>query len=384
MGNASSTNVAKIITDVHAKVATSILQKQDVTQNNSQIIKIVGSTGDVNITNNTFKIKATVDMVALQTAMSDSSAKSAIKNQLEQAAKTLTTGISLLQFTDARNTLDLFVKTGTDLSTAISQSCGASQTAVQSIELENVKGGNVNVSGNVFEQMASIYSNCAQNAVASNAVVQDIQNKVDQATSATVEGTSLVALAAVGVGFFSLPVLIPVVAASAGLRSIFRFLFPLLILASVFVFAFYFTRVSYTMTSYGYAPSIDQKCPGSSRKGPSLSSYTEARQAEAACLADEQCLAYDFRANAVSGSLTSPLPSPLTTLYTGVASGCREVTSASTEAGNATDSEALNAVGFKNRQRSTLLLVISLGLLFSGVVGTIYIYRSPAAAPAAP
>ena len=179
MGNASSTNVAKIITDVHANVATAILQKQDVTLNNSQIIRIVGTTGDVNITNNTFRIKATVDMTALQTAMSDTSASSAIKNQLEQAAKTLTTGISLLQFTDARNTIDLFVKTGVELATTVAQTCSVAQNNIQEIELINTVGGNVTVAGNVFEQMASIYSNCAQNAVARNAVVQDIQNKVE-------------------------------------------------------------------------------------------------------------------------------------------------------------------------------------------------------------
>ena len=226
MGNASSTNVAKIITDVHANVATAILQKQDVTLNNSQIIRIVGTTGDVNITNNTFRIKATVDMTALQTAMSDTSASSAIKNQLEQAAKTLTTGISLLQFTDARNTIDLFVKTGVELATTVAQTCSVAQNNIQEIELINTVGGNVTVAGNVFEQMASIYSNCAQNAVARNAVVQDIQNKVDQATSATVEGTSLTAIMGLGLAFLALPLVLPAVVATASLRPILRFILP--------------------------------------------------------------------------------------------------------------------------------------------------------------
>jgi len=377
MGNASSTNVAKIITDVHANVATSILQKQDATLNNSQIIKIVGSTGDVNIVNNTFRIKATIDMTALQTAMSDASAKNAIKNQLEQAAKTLTTGISLLQFTDARNTIDLFVRTGVDLSTTVSQTCGSSQNNIQEIELVNTVGGNVTVSGNVFEQMASIYSNCAQNAVARNAVVQDIQNKVDQAASATVKGVSLASLLAVGLAFLALPAL----AGVATLRPLLRYLFPVLILASVVVFAFYFSRVDYYMTSYGYAPPLDVTCPGSTRKsGPAAGA--SAAKAEAACLVDAECAAFDFRAHKIdpaTGS-TDPLVQPSTLFYRTVSKGCETLASASLEAGDATDAQNLNAVGFKKTRRSTLLLVSSIGLLGAGVVGTFLANRTVDAA----
>lgn len=387
MGNASSTNVAKIITDVHANVATAILQKQDVTLNNSQIIRIVGTTGDVNITNNTFRIKATVDMTALQTAMSDTSASSAIKNQLEQAAKTLTTGISLLQFTDARNTIDLFVKTGVELATTVAQTCSVAQNNIQEIELINTVGGNVTVAGNVFEQMASIYSNCAQNAVARNAVVQDIQNKVDQASSATVEGTSLTAIIGLGLAFLALPLVLPAVVATASLRPILRFIFPLMIVASVAVFAVYWSRVNYYMTSYGYASPIDSTCPGSRRQSGVASAAKSASQAEAACLADTQCSAYDFRAHTIdSTSATQPLEQPTTVFYSATTDDCETLASASLEAGNATDAQNLNAVGFKKSRRSALLLVTSVGLLGAGIVGMFLSNRqseTPAATPAA-
>jgi hypothetical protein len=374
MGNASSTNVAKIITDVHANVATSILQNQDISQNNSQIIRIVGGSGDVNITNNTFKITANVNMSALQTAMTESSAKNAIKNQLEQAAKTLTTGISLLQFTDARNTIDLFVKTGVELTTTITQTCSFQQNNVQTIELENRIGGNITVSGNVFEQLAVIFSNCSQSAVAKNAVVQSIQNKVDQASSATVKGASLATLLALGLALVALPALVGV----AALRPLLKYLFPILIVVGVVMLAFYFARKSYYMTSYGYAPALDSKCPGSTKKELAVSTYTDGSQAEAACLADDKCQAYDFRANTVdpvTGAVT-PLPQQQTVFYTSVSNGCEQVVSASLEAGNATDAVILDAVGFKKTQRSTLLLVSALGLLIGGVLGTVVLYRT--------
>lgn len=374
MGNASSTNVAKIITDVHASVATSILQKQDVTQNNSQIIKITGGSGDVNITNNTFRIKATINMNALQTAMSDTSSKNAIKNQLEQAAKTLTTGISLLQFTDARNTVDLFVKTGVELSTTINQLCGGSQNNIQSIELENRVSGNITVSGNIFDQMAEIYSSCSQNAVARNAVVQDIQNKVDQASSATVKGASLATLLGLGLAFVALPALIGV----AALRPLLRYLFPILVVVGVVLLALYFARRTYYMTSYGYAPSIDVTCPGSSKTSLPVTLYTKPEQAEAACLANENCKAYDFRTNSIDSAtnVTTPLAQPLTTFYNRVTDSCETISSSSLESGNATDSLVINSVGYKKEQRSTILLVSSLGLLIGGVLGTIILYRS--------
>ena len=367
MGNTSSTNVAKIITDIHANVATSILQNQDVTQNNSQIIKIVGGQGDVNITNNTFKITANVNMSALQTALSDTNAKNAIKNQLEQAAKTLTTGISLLQFTDATNTINLFVKTGVDLSTTITQNCASTQNNIQSIELENRIGGNVTVSGNIFEQMSAIYSQCSQNAVAKNTVVQDIQNKVDQASSATIKGLSLETIVGALLAFAALPALFGV----AALRPILKYMFPLLIVISLVMLAFYFARKTSYMTSYGYTPQLEKTCPGSSQKEPATTKYSEASQAEAACLADTKCVAYDFRATDSSGAAISQ---PQTIFYTSTPNNCELLNKSVKEPGNATEYQGLNAVGFKNFSRSTLLLSISLGLLVGGVIGTFIVY----------
>ena len=98
MGNTQSVNVAKSVTDIFAKVSSEMIQQTELSTNNSQIISISNTGGDVTISGNTFTQTAYINMSALMDALANQSAVDKITAEMEQLAKSIVSGFNFFTY----------------------------------------------------------------------------------------------------------------------------------------------------------------------------------------------------------------------------------------------------------------------------------------------
>lgn len=149
-----SSNVVNATTKAIATVATDIIQNTTLSEYASQIISVKNIDGDVHVEGNKFSQTATINMTALMTALAQTDVQQKIAENIAQASKSVTSGLSLNAWSssDANNTLNAYMKSILLITTNISQSCGASMSNSQSIIIDRVKG-NVYIQNNIFDQV---------------------------------------------------------------------------------------------------------------------------------------------------------------------------------------------------------------------------------------
>jgi hypothetical protein len=286
MGSSISKNVVNFVSDIITTTTNEVLLKQEVNNNQSLIIRIHDTEGDVNIHDNVFEQRATVSIKALQTTLLNTEINQKIDQQIAQAAKSVISGINLLQFSNAENTIDNLIKACIEIKNTTLQTCLSSTNQNINIIVEYTKG-NVNISNIKTKQMAVVFNECVQNATNSNKTIQDVITKLDQAASATSEGFSLWAIAGIIIGI----VLIGGGSFAIGVTAVTKIVFPATLIASCISGVLYFTLTTNpTILSYGYVDKLlseNSNCEVSSKATESVATST---------LASEKCLNGNFSA----------------------------------------------------------------------------------------
>lgn len=287
MGNAKSINVAKAVVDIYSKVAAETVQSSTISSNNTQIISVSNTGGDVVISGNTITQKANINMTSLMDSISNIDSQQRIGLQLDQLAKSLVSGLNFFTFDDAKNTAETLVKSQTEINNAIRQTCALSSNNVQSITVKSTKGG-VNITNNVLSQMTDIFDKCALKSVLGVRAVEDVQSRIDQTAESKLEGFNLAWVVLAVLAFLLVPVLVAGRVASKSLQ----YLFPLLGVAGAIVFSLYFVLGKTYMKSYTFTKPFN--C-NKAKKDGSVAPTTSVKQAVDACLKSSSCRVMDAR-----------------------------------------------------------------------------------------
>lgn len=253
MGNTKSINVAKLVTDIWAKVANEAVQKSTLSSNNTQIISVSNTGGDVNIKDNVITQRANLNMSALMDAVSTTESQQKIAESLDQLAKSIVNGFNFFTFADAKSTVDSLVKSQTEINNSIKQTCAASSVNIQQITVQNTKGS-VNIINNTLSQVTEIFDKCALKSVQSNKVIDDIQQRISQSSESKLEGLNLAWILAL----VALFILVPVFTAGKVASTALRFIFPVMILAGVLFITLYFTLGKTYMQAFYYTQPISK------------------------------------------------------------------------------------------------------------------------------
>jgi len=319
MGTASSSNVAKVTTEAISKVATSIIQKTLIKGGQSQIISVVGGKGDLEIKNNKFTQKRSINMVALLKALVTQTAQQDLSVELAQQAKSLVSGINLFNFSDSSNEIDTFMKAAIYISTTISQTCESTSQQNQIIEVRNHEGKTV-IANNSMDQVANIFSNCIEDVISNNEAIQKIQESLDQSATSETKGFSIwaiVALAIIALLFMAMPIIL---GSSTIIKVISKFMFPFLMLAGIIMIAIYFAMKKTVMNGYGFSQLISNLSPCGGIPGTTPQQYARAGEASEECKKDSNCKAVDWQGMTIDpDGKATVLTLPKTTFYSKVA-----------------------------------------------------------------
>jgi len=314
MGASVSTNVAKVATDSIVKIASDIVQNTAISSSSSQIISVTHNKGDVVISGNVLRQKATINMNALFTAMSSEDAQQKLAVEIAQQAKSITSGLNLAQFAASTNILGTFISATIDLSSKISQSCSLNSSQNQSIVVEYVEG-NTTIVNNVLDQVADILQTCVSNSVNSSKAIQDVTAKLSQTASASAVGISEWALALMGALLLGIPVVGVVV---GGVYSL-KYIFPVVTICGMGIIAYYVYSVQNVMKFTAFSKLIENS-PDCAAEVLNEYSVTSAARAADECNKNAQCKAVDFKTHTIAadGSYNA-LQTPIAIFYSNTA-----------------------------------------------------------------
>lgn len=190
MGAASSTNVTDVLTSAIVKQSISITNDSFANTSQNIIIDIEDVKNDVNFKNNDFSQTVSIDVQALQNALSSQAAQQQILQSVTQSAKSLVSGLNFAQFSEASNESTATIKALTETKMTALLKCMATNKQTIQVKIARV-GRDVNVENNKFEQAATLVEYCAQKTVAGQTAVQNLSNIIKQSATATSEGLTL-------------------------------------------------------------------------------------------------------------------------------------------------------------------------------------------------
>ncbi|ABF82036.1 hypothetical protein MIV006R [Invertebrate iridescent virus 3] len=321
MGSSVSKNISKVATEALARASSDILLQTDLTTDQTQVISVSDVGGDVVISGNEFIQKATINMKALMNALIQENVQQNLTLQIAQAAKSIVSGFNMFQLPNAQNEIDLFVRASIELVNTISQVCTSSVSENYLIDIKRVKGS-VRIQNNTVRQFVDIFGSCVQNAVASNAIFQDLQAKLDQSATSKADGLTLwqvAALVAIVLG-------VPVVSVIGGIAVAGRWMFPISILAGAGCLVVWSSQANTTMADHAFSRFVrnTSDCLGTAL-GPVLQTLPNSNAAAQSCLSNADCVAFDWQGTVVDDKGTNKvLTPPQTTFYNKVSSICEQ------------------------------------------------------------
>jgi hypothetical protein len=322
MGASVSKNISSSVTKAIAKVSSEIIQKTELSQDQSQIISVRNVHGNVHVSRNKFIQKATVNMKSLLDALSKEENQQKILMELTQHAKSITSGLNLGQYANAQNVMNTLIEATVNLLTTINQTCAAFTKQFQEINIKRVYG-DVYVNDNVFDEIYNVLQNCSEQAIADSESIQDLTNKLSQSASATSEGLSgwaIVALIAIILGT-------PVIGVAISGLVFLKFIFPIILIIGSILLVLYYMNVNakQKMNLVGFSSFI--------KKTPScfatpldevnlLGQNLTAIEASNACLKNANCKAFDWKGLNVSNNGKFIESLPVTNFYSSVSNDC--------------------------------------------------------------
>lgn len=349
--------MAKLVTDVYVNAATRVSQDTEISNNNTQVISISGTQGDVIIDGNTVVQKATLNVASLMKAVSSQDVQQKITAEIDQLAKSLVSGLNFLTFSNAKSTADNLVKAASDITAEISNACASRINNNQLVIIESTRG-TVKITNNLFSQVNAIVAACFGDVVSRNSAVQDMQAKISQSTSSELSGFDLVWLLLV-VGAV---LVIPLVAGASVGRQAIRFVFPVSMIVGGVMFGVYWATSRTEMRAFYYTKPYGEFCPGAE---PDASAPPGADPVQA-CLDSPSCAVVDVRKTIVDGSKFSKRAPELATFYR---KGCLADPEQYSEPASSFPAADVTAVKYVVRKQWILYTSLALGAI--GLVGTL-------------
>lgn len=296
MGSAHSTNVANIISNIMSKETSEVMARQVASGAQDQGISIIGGSGTLNIEGNKESQTMNINMDGLAKALSTQVSQQNIVQELTQAATSSVSGISFSN-SDASNIMNDFLNVGLNVSSNIGQICEAAGRSSQSINVVD-RDGEINIKGNVQEQVSNIIAKCVQDATSSNSAVQSVQTSLSQSATAKVVGLDLMQIIALILIILASIIIIPMV----GVESIIsKFLFPMIAMGGGVCLYYWSIDTTSEMAGVAYSTSIikDKECYSGDKSVLKLDAPDElgwpapdiaARQ----CQDNDKCMGFDW------------------------------------------------------------------------------------------
>ena len=320
MGAAKSKNIVSMITDSVTKVITNVVANAKITSDNTQVIYIEAE-GDIDISGVEIEQNVTLNLKALQDALSNSNVQQSFINDIMQKAKAAISDINLLQFSEAESMIENIVKLSNEMYTAISQTCLAQISQTQKLYVRSING-NVRMNNTTIKQLSDISNQCSQNASANNALVQEIQNKFEQISESETKGISIwgiVALALVALLAVVLPIALPVLGLTSSVTSvILKIVYPIMMIVGIVFLILYFKGGKRVIGGYPFSRLFaNQRACGDMRAlgNNSNENYTDAIKAATACEQNSSCMAFDYQTTTVSEGVPTKLEKPRALFY---------------------------------------------------------------------
>lgn len=325
MGGSSSKNVSNMTVNAFSKQSVKNINSTDSSAQQSMNIFVNHTGGDVDIGNITNKQRASVSAKGMLKSFSSQSAQQDMTQKLQQTAKSMTSGINLGNFSKAGNEMNTYMNASVDLSTDIENSCAASSDQTLSVNVSDTKG-NVKIHDISNDQAAKVFGQCIGNYISNQSSLQKLDQAASQTASATTKGITGFGLAMIALILLLIilaPILFPLFVAG----GILRMLLPILLIVGCIAGIAYGSYMIYqyrtgkteTMVSYGFSKLITPDNAPVRCNAVKLSSSTEYKsphEAEAACNANKDAVAYDWHGLKLAddGSWTK-MKTPVTTFY---------------------------------------------------------------------
>lgn len=282
MGNSNSMNVLNDTTNMITNQTINMVNNTQLSTLQTQGIIIKDNKGDVDISGNEFYQNATMDFSSVMNAVTTQESQQSLMQQLNQQAEAMNKDLNLFQFSNAQNIINNYVNTTINSFTNIIQNCAAAQTQGQLIEIES-NYGNVTINNNTFTQLNSLFGQCIYGATASQTAIQDVQEQMDQKSSAKNYGIpawALVLMALFALIFMCLPLFDIVWVAEEfvvfALKIAFMIIGVLLIFAGIIMAVLYFTMYQNTIRVYPNQSTIAQlpdQCKASATTDQPIKDY---------------------------------------------------------------------------------------------------------------
>jgi hypothetical protein len=329
-GESKSINIVKVVSDAMVSTVTNIINKQEISTDQSQILSVIEGEGDVVISDNKMTQSVNFNMEGVQKALTSSDVQQKLAVEIAQSAKAVTSGITFLTGdSTTKNDMQTLINTCISISTNVTQNCLANASQEQKITVEK-RNGNVFLQNNTMEQIASMFNNCVQDSITNNTAIQDIVQKFSQKAVAETKGFSLweiVAMMLVGLLFLCLPIILPLIGFVAVLA---KFLFVIILLVGIVFIVLYFVDPKVSMTNFEWSKLLkkSQNCEASG--GRTFTDIPTSKLAEKKCKEDKNCKAYDWNAlniNEEDRNLYDEIEPPVTTFYSELGENpCKDIT----------------------------------------------------------
>ena len=293
MGSTQTKNITNLTSKALAESTNNFLQDMQTNNEITQGIYVSDVEGDVVISGNKQDARVSINMNALQSAMSSQEAQQDLASTVAQSAKSLTQDLSLFNFSDSENRVSQYVESTIKLASNVSQSCSASGSVTQEIVVNNVKG-NVEITDNTQSSLIDVYTNCISDAVSNSSTLQKIQTEIEQEAEATTKGINVVALAIIALLCLALPLLIPLFGIGAAFNQVLKIIFPIIMVIGIvflLLWQFYTTGL---VVSNGYSRLIENTDDCIANAYRTSTDYDSAPLAVAACEDDDECEGYDY------------------------------------------------------------------------------------------
>jgi hypothetical protein len=316
MGNAKSTNVANITTDIVSNEISNEMNSINLQSGQSEMISVVGGSGSVQIDGNIQKQSVSMNLDAIAKQMSTQKSQQSIVQKLSQAAAASVSGVSVFNNSETDNTLNDTLNASMNVASNLAQICAGSGVQSEIIQVDQ-RDGTIQINNNNQSQVASVLAKCLQSATANNTSLQQATQELSQTATSTVVGMSLmdlIILALVGIFAMMAPVLLPVIVGAGVAAKAFTAVMGVIcvvggIVCIVVLYPKYKGTTTTTMTGIQFSTLInnDPSCgsspynpvpalsPGAA--APPVKTSNQLENAAALCLSDPNCKGMDWDAS---------------------------------------------------------------------------------------
>ncbi|MBL4898197.1 MAG: hypothetical protein JKX76_00990 [Colwellia sp.] len=325
MGASTSNNISTETISAITNVSTSIINdtSADTLQQQAIIVNCVSSDEtpcDVIISGITQSATATIDMTAIMTSMNSSSVQQDLISELTQVATSVTSGINFAQYSDANNEMYEYLSAAIDITTNVSQECSSSIDQEQTINVNIIDGGNVSITDVTQSEFSDIWDDCLLNSINDSTAVQDLQNTVDQSSTAKSEGLSMWMIIVLVIAAMLMLVVPITITGNEMMSTMTKIFFPLIFIMGLTFLILYYTEQGTSVAMYSLSKGFKEKSGCATSDSYTTSTDYDTPTDAASFIKNDpnkQYVAFDWQGWDVGtdGGLTQ-IDTPITTLYT--------------------------------------------------------------------